>query len=62
MIITTSESLVGRKVFIFQLFSFYEQLKCHVKLSFIYEYEKFHNLGDQCSCFIMTLFSAVSIL
>ena len=59
IIITTSESLVGRKAFLFQHFSFYEQLKFHVK--FI-KNEKFYNLGDQCSCFITTLFSAVSFL
>ena len=33
MINTPSESLKGRKVFIFQHFSFYEQLKFHAKLS-----------------------------
>ena len=33
MINTTSKSLKARKVFIFQNFSFYEQLEFHVQLS-----------------------------
>ena len=35
MINTTSESLEARKAFIFQHFSFYEQLKVHAPLSMI---------------------------
>ena len=33
MINTTSENLKGRKIFIFQHFRFYEQLKSHAQLS-----------------------------
>ena len=45
---TTSESLKARKVFIFQHFSLYEQLKflCSVELSML----KFYNLGGQVFC------------
>ena len=42
MINTTSESLKARNVFIFQHFSFYEQLKFHVNLS--WARKKFYNL------------------
>ena len=40
----TSESLKARKVFIFQHFSFYEQLKFHTQLSM----KKFYKLGTWC--------------
>ena len=43
MINTTSERLKARNFFVCQNFSFYEQMKCHAKLS--WAWKKFYNLG-----------------
>ena len=45
MINTTSDSLKARIVFIFQDFSFYEQLKIYVQLS--WAWKRFYNLGPE---------------